>query len=777
MKKTLQKIDLVLSLIILTLSVLVSVFSPKILIRVWQSVQDVGSSCKSYASAFYADEIHKSSVMKIPENFTSILPFEWDEFVILWKVYWAEIFTKDSFMLFIQHVGRVMEKFSKFFMPSIIIVSALGYALYLTTHAPLVDGYKKDIKKLEEKKSTAKSERKKNKIQKKIEKKRKKQSKLVYSCGVIRTKPFRLWEKFKNKIGKKVCFHIKHFFKYFSKEYTFGKIKIGLFLKLFILIWSYKLNVLTIVIEAVAYVLYFCSSDFGAWKIYTVLVKLAGDATVLIAFFNFIEWTVIVWILIEVLRRRAGKKAIEKRHDKDKQILIEYDGEILITGRQGKGKSTTGGHMVRLLSEMFRNDFAKPDLLSLSAQFPFFPWHNVEDYFVKNDFIFNRKEVISDFIEKLKTTFNGGKYDERSSKVRLFRRNYHYKFKNLLFGYDYDKYPTTYSNGIREIDIFETIEYYAELYFLYTVKTSLIFGIVPIREDYYKESEGFFPKYNFDAFQNPKDSKNHTRYCHIANQNSFRLGKTMQPNDPVEDGFEFGIEYTPEKGKERGNQLTNRASKADADECNPNNDGYEDEAKMMRHVGNIYFKNYRRRISDEQRAGSLQANDTQLCTIFEIMDTKDKIAMPFFWIGKDLMKWWRAFSVKKIETIRYYGREFSFIGHLWLSLIHKINRYFDVIENRYGVTETICNVFHGMDGTLLEEKLVYYKTNVIARNDMTRTDSIRMFYREKVLSATGGINEFPTFNSLDMTVDEMHECRSHFYEKLRSRIQSRLKKQ
>ena len=137
----------------------------------------------------------------------------------------------------------------------------------------------------------------------------------------------------------------------------------------------------------------------------------------------------------------------------------------------------------------------------------------------------------------------------------------------------------------------------------------------------------------------------------------------------------------------------------------------------------------------------------------------------------------RSFSVKKIETIRYYGREFTFLGNLWINVINKINRYFDNIENKYGVSEMTCNVFHGMDGNLLEEDLVYYRTNVITRNNLTRTDSIRMFYRAKVLSATGGINEFPCFSSLDMTTEEMHEVKSHFYEKLLQRINTRIKKQ
>ena len=622
-KKTLTKIiDYSLSSIIILFSLIYSISHLNLWSRLMESIKDVGSSALSYGSAFYADEIHKSSVMKIPENFKTILPFEWDEFVVLWKVYWQTVFTKESFMLFISHVGFVFEKFSKYFMPALLIAFSLGLALHFMTHDPFVATYDKKIKKIQlkiekaKKKTTKKITKilskgatvatvKKSKVKKterlnrrltkkiqkytkKIQKIEKKKKKLVKVDDVIRSIPFRLGQKIKRKFINPVCFRVKHFFKFFFKKCTFGKIKCGIFFKIFVLIWAYNWNVLTIAIETVAYLLYFCSSDIAALKIYTVIVKLLGDATVLISFFNPLAWTCIAWILIEVIRRNAGKNAVIKRHEKDEEILEEYDGEILLTGRQGKGKSTTGAHMTRLVSEMFRNKYAKPDLLTLSAQFPYFSWRTLEKFLTKNAFVLNRKEVISKFVEKLKFVFYA-KLDRRDPNVRYLNKIFHYRFKNYIFDYDYEKYGLTYNNGIRNVDIFETIENYAELYFVYSTETSHIFGIVPVREDFYTEDKGFFKIFKYDYYQKPEESERHSKFCHIANQNSFRLGKTMTPNEPFEDGYEFGIEYTPEKGKERGNQLTNRASKADDDKCNPNNDGYEDEAKMMRHIGNIFF--------------------------------------------------------------------------------------------------------------------------------------------------------------------------------------------
>ena len=97
------------------------------------------------------------------------------------------------------------------------------------------------------------------------------------------------------------------------------------------------------------------------------------------------------------------------------------------------------------------------------------------------------------------------------------------------------------------------IESYAQLYFVYTLESSLIVSNYSIRLDGTIEDLGNLPLRNDDFYE--RDVKSFTSDSHFANIidfNAMRLGKKLgDKDDPKKDSFEFGIVQFTEGGKER----------------------------------------------------------------------------------------------------------------------------------------------------------------------------------------------------------------------------------
>ena len=127
-----------------------------------------------------------------------------------------------------------------------------------------------------------------------------------------------------------------------------------------------------------------------------------------------------------------------------------------------------------------------------------------------------------------------------------------------LYGYDTEKYPITYGNGLYEEDIFEVLSTYARLYFIYVIESSLIVSNYSVRETNEQISLGNFPLWNLSFFGKETGG----RFSHILDFDTLRLGRKVIENNKNAGSFEFGLILITEIGKDRLEDRTGRCEVA-----------------------------------------------------------------------------------------------------------------------------------------------------------------------------------------------------------------------
>ena len=71
-----------------------------------------------------------------------------------------------------------------------------------------------------------------------------------------------------------------------------------------------------------------------------------------------------------------------------------------------------------------------------------------------------------------------------------------------------------------------------------------------------------------------------------------------------------------------------------------------------------------------------------------------------------------------------------------------------------------------MGDEVLTDKGRYYISTKKTYSTRFATDGIKDFYHQKALMSKYGLNDYPTFGDVRMTVEEMESMRSHFYTKI-----------
>ena len=115
--------------------------------------------------------------------------------------------------------------------------------------------------------------------------------------------------------------------------------------------------------------------------------------------------------------------------------------------------------------------------------------------------------------------------------------------------------------------MFESLITYSKAYLIYITQCSLIFGNLPVREDWFT-ADGYLPMYSDDFFHTtPEFSFENSSFAKIFDYDMFRLGKAMVENNQNSNAFEYGVVVLTEMGKERKNSLENRSMKKDDDKA------------------------------------------------------------------------------------------------------------------------------------------------------------------------------------------------------------------
>ena len=510
-------------------------------------------------------------------------------------------------------------------------------------------------------------------------------------------------------------------------------------------LWGLYFNLFVVVLEFFAFYLYFAVS-FDFVNIYRQIYKLALDLWVPFNFFPLWVWAIAALLLINVWRRKIGYARLRHNEMKNRGFINARPIVLMACGTMGKKKTTMITDMA-LSMEVMLKDKAFEKLLEEDLKFPYFPWINLENAL--------RTAMEFHHVYNLAT-------------VKAYIHKKHARFvktpcREKIFGYDYERYGTLYDDKEKTIDIWNVLETYAQLYFIYVIQSSLIISNYSIRSDILISDAGNFPLWNTDFFE--RDSRlidSFSRHSHIIDFDALRLGKKVIENNPLADSFEFGVILITEVGKERKNALELKEIKAAAKEGNQKNDGFNDWLKMIRHSATVANYPFVKVITDEQRPESWGADARDLCEIVHIKDSGEtRLAMPFFFIAELLYSFIFGRFVNAYYKYRYMRGDNTLSMHILKTFAAKIQHYYTGVYNTFGYCTLTVQVESGtQDGELTAHK--YYLANKKIYAKRFSTDCFSDFFTEKALRSHVGIDDLREYATEKATVGELQRQNSYF---------------
>ena len=420
-----------------------------------------------------------------------------------------------------------------------------------------------------------------------------------------------------------------------------------------------------------------------------------------------------------------------------------------------------------LSQEAMLRDKAFEKILETDLKFPYFSWISLERTIAA---AMGRHDVYNlatcrKFIKHLAGCFYAAhdRPDHARAIRRHLRRRYRLFYDNLCFGYDYEQYGFTYDDKQKVVNVWEVIEIYAQLYFIYIIQSSLIISNYSIRTDNAMSDIGNFPLWDTDFFK--RDSRlidSCSRHSHILDFDSLRLGKKVIENNPFADSFEFGVVNLTEVGKERKNALELQGIKKMEESANQKNDGFNDWLKMIRHSATVDNFPFVKVITDEQRPESWGADARDLCEIVHIRESGEtRLAMPFFFIAELLYAFLFGKFVNLYARYRYTRGDNTLSMYILKTVAAKIQHYYSRIYNTFGYCTLKVQIESGtQDGQLDENK--YFLSNKKIYSKRFSTDCFSDFFTKKALRSPVGIDDLQEYGTEKATFGEMSLQHSYF---------------
>ena len=717
-----------------------------VLFRVLETLRDLFVSIAFVAVKLFAPDLIQPTVTQPSEAVFTILPWTWEEFQVCLQTFAKLIGDKYNFFDYITLVLQILTHVSLALLPLAMIITIALLIGWLTYRKSDKEKYAAQEKKRQQSKKEL-SEK---------QKERRKKEKLPDSI------PLQAFKKFEENVlhpVKDFCVRYLNSFLVRCKGY-----KIAL-----ILIWLWNLNVFSIAIELAAYVFYLvATTDILSLPVYAG--KLLLDLFVPLLFLPVIVQLIIGLRVFHVVRCHIGDNILRAFLAKLEALLEKILGAILVVGKQRSRKTT----LITVLSLVQANVYRKKAYKGMkkrAKQFPYFPWRNVEDTVraarAKHEIY--TLATCRAFVDCLRRyNYDCGTVAEQRCALKFLKRKFDYHGDNLLFGYDVEKYPTTYNDGRQIIDIFEAIEAYVKLYFIYKTPTSLIYGNYSIRSDEIEHSKGNLEKYNLDMIdRTPADIANHSRYAHYGIGDMMRYGTLMDPKGEYKFALEYGVLAYMEYAKEQGNQETNSGIKKDSKACNRKNDGHSIFLKTVTHMATVDNETYIRPFMDDHRPDSLKADIRELCTLWRIKGKSDsRIVLPGFAFEETL---W-ILTTKAYDWIEdqmsYLHRKNTLLMYLLNKIYMPFNRYCERLANKYSVYTSTVNMWDGADDEVLKNNAKLVIPEFVAFSQRFATDGLGNYFYERAKLSKTGIDDVPAFETEKMTLDEMQALLSHFYNEL-----------
>lgn len=545
----------------------------------------------------------------------------------------------------------------------------------------------------------------------------------------------------------------------------------GVYWKIWLCLWLFYFNVFTIVLEFIAFYLYFVVS-FDFVNIYRQVYKLILDLWPAITFIPVWGWVLLALVLIDRWCRKIGYAVLNHNEMKNRGFINARPIVLMICGTMGKKKTTMLTDIALSQAVMFK-DKAFEKILENDLKFPYFPWINLENalrYAMSRHEVYNLA-TCRRYIRHLSACFAAAQVPAYRKAIRRhLKKKYALYYDNFLFGYDYERYGFTYDDKLKVVNVWEVIETYAQLYFIYIIQSSLIISNYSVRTDSLISDVGNFPLWNTDFFR--RDSRlidSFSRHSHIIDFDALRLGRKMVEDNPFADSFEFGVIDITEVGKERKNMLELKEMKKREDVTNQKNDGFNDWLKMIRHSATVDNFPFVKVITDEQRPESWGADARDLCEIVHIRESGEtQLAMPFFFIGELLYSAVFGKFVDLYYNYRFTRGDNTLSMHLLKTFTSKIQHYYAGIYNTFGYCPLRVQVESGtQDGGLDENK--YFLANKKIYSKRFSTDCFSDFFTQKALRSPVGLDDLPEYATEKATFDEMDKQHSYFFNDLRGK--------
>ena len=683
---------------------------PNCILRLAETVRNVGTSIAYYFCNLVSDHSPIApTVNNLPEwefkpsrfEPLRILPFTWEEFTAIWSQYWDVFFEAQTFSEYMVKIGDVLYYVSQ----GLLILMPLVLVLKM-----VIDKYLNEENNDYDKESRALQRMK--------------------------------------RIADKTYIPIKRWlseYVEFCKENPFWH-------KLWLWLWALYFNFIAIVIEFIAFYLYFIV-DFDFLSIYRQFYKLSIDLAPCVRFIPGFIWFCIITVALELIARSMGLNELRHREARNKGFMEERGVLNEIYGPMGAGKTKTSTAMAMTEEVRFRN-MAFEIILECDFCFPYMNWATFEQDLKKQfeDHVIFSSDTAREWVRRKAYWFN------------------EYPTRENIFGYDFERYGTDYNDNLKVWDIWEVLEDYACAYLVYTIQSSLLISNYSIRVDNLFEDLGNFPMWNTDFFK--RDARyidSYSRHAHILDFDMLRLGKRMLDENPNRYAFGFGVYVISEIDKERKNTPELMNVKATADECNQKNDLFNPLVKMARHACVIRNRVFIKIISDLQRPESLGADARELGEIIYIEDHTDmQPVLPFFApyyifdllftlvFGKFTDAYYQYRFVRADKIVPMYVLK---------KLVAKLKHFRDRTHNMYGSSTYTLLIESGrMDGEQKKSKFFLQSKSIYSRR--YSTDCLSAIFTRNAEINEVGINDLPEYETERGTDEENALQNSHFQKEI-----------
>ncbi|MBP5428960.1 MAG: hypothetical protein J6Z04_06725 [Clostridia bacterium] len=501
------------------------------------------------------------------------------------------------------------------------------------------------------------------------------------------------------------------------------------------------LNILTIVVEAVASLFWF-SVSVDLPFLYTGIYKLFLDLTIMFSTLPALVWIVVGYVLFCLIRRAVAYKRLERMEGANRAFLDKLPLCVLITGKIGIGKTTTNVNLSLSLQDAMRERLMK-SMMDIQAEFPLYPWENLDRQI-------GVMFALGDLHSKAETRQIFSDFEARDVDM------------SLLWGYSG---PMTFSDGVTVKYLEDRIIDYVELQYMYRQQT-MIFSSYSVRVDNLFDDQGKLPFWGSDYFRSPAfDPYSGTLRSHILDFDTLRLGKTVS-GEPG-GAWEFGILSHTEMGKDFGNALTNKDLKASDNSANIKNDMLIERIKILRHSATAVHFPYARYIGDEQRPTSLGADALDLCDVVRLTEcSEDKTAIRLLTIEQffvDLfLSIWQGWYVRR----RVHRADEDLPTWLLRRIVKRLYAWNAKMTQLFGYQEISCLIQDGADLDAEGKPDVIYSCFKKVRAGRFATDCFADVLARRAFGSDWTMKDAPYYAGPVATSEEIRQQHSYFGDRM-----------